>query len=81
MDDRELRRAGPSYTILTLQEMRAERGAQPLALILGMDAFAGIDRWHRAAEIATLAHIVIALRPQAGLPQGGLARGPRLRER
>jgi nicotinate-nucleotide adenylyltransferase len=45
-----------------------------------MDAFAGIDRWHRAAEIATLAHIVIALRPQAGLPQGGLA-AALLRER
>lgn len=80
VDDRELRRAGPSYTILTLQEMRAERGAQPLVLILGMDAFAGIDRWHRAAEIATLAHIVIALRPKAGLPQAGLA-ATLLRER
>jgi nicotinate-nucleotide adenylyltransferase len=80
VDDRELRRAGPSYTILTLQELRAERGTQPLVLILGMDAFAGIDLWHRAAEIATLAHIVIALRPQAGLPQGGLA-AALLRER
>ncbi len=29
VDDRELRRAGPSYTILTLEELRAERGAQP----------------------------------------------------
>ncbi|HEY6100904.1 MAG TPA: adenylyltransferase/cytidyltransferase family protein, partial [Anaeromyxobacter sp.] len=28
VDERELRRAGPSYTILTLEEMRAERGAQ-----------------------------------------------------
>ena len=80
MDDRELRRAGPSYTILTLQELRAERGAQPLVLILGMDAFAGIDCWHRAAEIASLAHIVIALRPHAGVPQGGLA-AALLRER
>jgi nicotinate-nucleotide adenylyltransferase len=73
VDDRELRRAGPSYTILTLEELRAERGAQPLVLILGMDAFAGIDCWHRAAELPTLAHIVVAQRPQAGLPQAGLA--------
>ena len=29
VDDRELRRAGPSYTILTLEELRAERGTQP----------------------------------------------------
>lgn len=73
VDDRELRRAGPSYTILTLAEMRAERGAQPLVLIMGMDAFAGIDRWHRAAELLSLAHIVIALRPRADEPRTGLA--------
>jgi nicotinate-nucleotide adenylyltransferase len=80
VDDREFRRAGPSYTILTLEEMRAERGMQPLVLILGMDAFAGIEHWHRAAEIAHLAHIVVALRPQADLPRSGLG-AALLRER
>jgi nicotinate-nucleotide adenylyltransferase len=73
VDDRELRRSGPSYTILTLEEMRRERGEQPLALILGMDAFAGIDGWHRAAELASIAHIVVARRPGAGMPRAGLA--------
>ena len=72
VDDRELRRPGPSYTILTLEEMRAERGAQPLVLILGMDAFAGIDSWHRAGELASLAHIVVAERPGSTRPQTGL---------
>ena len=80
VDDRELRRGGPSYTILTLEEMRAERGRQPIVLILGMDAFAGIDRWHRAAELAVLAHIVIARRPEARLPQDGIG-AALLRER
>jgi nicotinate-nucleotide adenylyltransferase len=73
VDDRELRRQGLSYTIHTLEELRTERAGQPLVLILGMDAFAGFDRWHRAAEIPTLAHIVIALRPKADLPHAGLA--------
>lgn len=73
VDDRELRRAGPSYAILTLAELRAERGAQPLVLIVGMDAFAGIDSWHRAAELVSLAHIVVARRPEASLPATGLA--------
>jgi nicotinate-nucleotide adenylyltransferase len=73
VDDRELRRSGPSYTILTLEEMRAERGDQPIVLIMGMDAFAGIDRWHRAGEMLALAHLVIALRPRATTPQAGLA--------
>lgn len=80
VDDRELHRRGPSYTVLTLEELRAERGEQPIVLIMGMDAFAGIDRWHRAADLLTFAHVVVALRPHASLPGGGL--GARwLRER
>ena len=75
VDDRELKRAGPSFTILTLEEMRAERGAQPIVLIMGMDAFAGIDRWHRAGDLLSLAHIVIALRPRATAPRDGFAAG------
>ncbi len=72
VDDRELRRAGPSYTVLTLEELRAERRGQPIALIMGMDAFAGLDRWHRAPELVGLAHLVVAIRPRAPLPHAGL---------
>ena len=80
VDDRELRRRGPSYTVLTLEELRGERGNQPIALIMGMDAFAGIERWHRAEDLLALAHVVVALRPHARLPDEGL--GARLlRER
>ncbi len=73
VDDRELRRAGPSYTVLTLEEMRAERGAQPIALIMGMDAFALLAGWHRAAELIGLAHMVVAVRPGSRPPRSGLA--------
>jgi nicotinate-nucleotide adenylyltransferase len=73
VDDRELRRPGPSYTVLTLEELRVERGDQPLVLIMGMDAFAGIERWHRVASLLSLAHVVVALRPRAALPRDGLA--------
>lgn len=72
VDDRELRRGGPSYTVLTLEELRAERGAQPLALIMGLDAFAGIGSWHRAGDLVGLAHIVVAVRPGATMPASGL---------
>lgn len=73
VDDRELRRSGPSYTILTLEEMRAEVGVQPIVLIMGMDAYAGIGRWHRAQDLLSLTHLVIALRPRATMPQDGFA--------
>jgi nicotinate-nucleotide adenylyltransferase len=72
VDERELRRTGPSYSVVTLEELRAERGVQPLVLIMGMDAFAGLDRWHRAGELIGLAHLAIALRPRAALPATGL---------
>jgi nicotinate-nucleotide adenylyltransferase len=73
VDDRELRRSGPSYTVLTLEELRAERAGQPIALIMGMDAFAGLDRWHRAQELIGLAHLVVAVRPGSRPPRNGLA--------
>ncbi len=73
VDDRELRRRGPSYTVLTLEELRAERGGQSLVLIMGMDAYAGIERWHRAGDLLSLAHVVVALRPRASLPREGFA--------
>jgi nicotinate-nucleotide adenylyltransferase len=72
VDERELSRAGPSYTVLTLEELRAERKEQPIVLILGMDAFAGLGRWHRAGELIDLAHLVVALRPRVALPVAGL---------
>lgn len=65
VDARELRRSGPSYSIDTLTELRAERGIDaPLAMILGDDAFAGLAGWARWTELFDLAHIVVASRPQ-----------------
>jgi nicotinate-nucleotide adenylyltransferase len=64
IDDREVRRSGPGYTIDTLTEVRRELGAtRPLCLLLGADAFLELATWHRWHELFTLAHIVIAHRP------------------
>ena len=41
-DDRELERAGVSYTIDTLKSFRAEFAGRSLCLLLGMDAFLGL---------------------------------------
>jgi len=68
LDRRELERPGPSYTVDTLEALRAELGGTvPLALLLGADAFAGLDRWHRGERILELAHIVVGQRPGADL--------------
>ncbi len=63
VDDREIRRSGPSYTVPTLESFRAELGLRPLCLIIGMDAFRGIESWHRARELPQLTHLVVIQRP------------------
>ena len=54
LDEREVRRSGVSYTVDTLEELRAEHPARPLCLVLGMDAFLGLTAWRRWSDILTL---------------------------
>lgn len=71
VDDREMRRAGASFTIDTLEELRAELPGRPLCLVLGMDAFLGFTRWRRWQDILALAHLVVAHRPGWERPMEG----------
>ena len=71
LDERELRRSGPSYTVDTLLEMRAEWPDRPLCLVVGMDAYLGLPGWHRWQEIVTLAHLVVPHRPGWQAPASG----------
>ena len=71
VDDRELRRAGPSFTVDTLAEVRAQIGpARPLVWLLGRDAIARIDRWHRYAELLDHAHFLVLDRPGSTVEEG-----------
>jgi nicotinate-nucleotide adenylyltransferase len=64
VDDREIERPGPGYTVDTLTELRAELGeARPLALLMGADAFLDLATWRRWTALFELAHIVVAYRP------------------
>jgi nicotinate-nucleotide adenylyltransferase len=67
LDDREIKRDGPSYMIDTLESLRSELTTEPLCLILGMDAFMGLSSWHRWQELLTLAHLVVMHRPGKSL--------------
>lgn len=70
VDDREYRRNGPSYTVLTLESLRAEFGTQPLCLIMGLDAFEGIESWHQWQRLPELAHFIVMTRPGWDVPAG-----------
>ena len=64
VDDRELRRAGPGYTVDTLAELRRELGpTSSLCLLVGADAFLDFATWSRWHELFDLAHVVVAHRP------------------
>lgn len=71
-DLRELRRHAiddtrRSYSVDTLRELRAERGADaPIALLVGADSFIGLPTWKCWRELFDLAHFVVASR--AGSP-------------
>jgi nicotinate-nucleotide adenylyltransferase len=62
VDERELRRDGPSYTIDTLAELRAQYPGAKLFLLIGADQAAAFHTWRRAGEIAAIATVSIALR-------------------
>jgi len=63
LDDRELSRPGPSFTIDTLREITTERPGDRLFLILGADAVREFPRWREADEVAKLAAVVVIPRP------------------
>lgn len=70
VDDREFRREGPSYSVETLESLRAELGDQAqLLLLLGWDAFCGLPSWHRWRELLRLCHILVLQRPDADLEE------------
>lgn len=63
VDDRELRRHGPSYTVDTLKSLRDELGEESIGLVIGMDAFLFLHTWHRWEQLIDLAHFIVMQRP------------------
>lgn len=60
VDARELQRAGPSFTIDTLEVLQTENPGAQLYLIIGKDQFAALKSWHRWPDLLEIAIICIA---------------------
>ena len=71
VDDREIRREGLSYSVDTMRTLRADFPDHSLCLIVGMDAFLGLPKWHQWRELLELAHLVVAHRPGWRAPSMG----------
>jgi len=63
IDERELRRKGPSYMTDTLQALRNDEGDVPLVLVIGQDSANTLANWYKWQRIFPLAHLVIMSRP------------------
>ncbi|HCB34253.1 MAG TPA: hypothetical protein DEP69_03570 [Acidimicrobiaceae bacterium] len=85
----EIERGGPSYTIDTVLELRAAQAravpartvparAVParIVLIVGADAAAGIDTWHRARELRELVTLAVVARAGTAGPGTSYPAGP-----
>ncbi len=69
IDDREIRRGGPSYMIDTLKSLHAELPDETFCLLLGSDAYAGFLQWREPGGILQLANLAILMRPGDEYPQ------------
>jgi len=68
VDDREINREGPSYTVDTLSQLREELGeGASIILIMGTDAFERLDSWRDWQRLGDLAHIVVLERPEQSM--------------
>lgn len=62
VDDRETRRAGPSYTIDTLRALQAEQPLAQFFLLIGQDQARVLHTWRAWEEVLRLATVVVAAR-------------------
>lgn len=74
----DIERGGPTYTIDTLRDLKAQRPDSDLFFITGADAIAQILSWRDHDELWDLAHFVAVSRPghvlnTAGLPSDNVS--------
>jgi len=69
----DIDRGGPTYTVDTLRDLAAERGADSeFYFITGADALGAILSWRDADDLVGLAHFVGCTRPGHALADPGL---------
>jgi nicotinate-nucleotide adenylyltransferase len=72
--DLELRREGPSYSLLTVREILAANPGVGVLFLVGADAFQEIPAWHRWEELLAACDFLLLPRPgtppEASFPAG-----------
>jgi nicotinate-nucleotide adenylyltransferase len=64
VDEREIKRSGPSYMVDTIKSLRKDFPNEKLCLIVGMDAFVHLDTWKDWRKLTDMVSLVITQRPR-----------------
>jgi nicotinate-nucleotide adenylyltransferase len=73
--DCELRREGPSFTVDTVDQLRADHPDAELVVIVGSDTFPEMPTWKDPERLFSLCSVAVARRP-GGPPNPSLETGP-----
>ena len=65
----ETRRAGNSYAIDTVEELKKIYPDTNFTLVLGSDAATKLDKWHRSDELLKLVKVLVIKRPNAAVSE------------
>ncbi len=66
--DLELRRAGPSYSVDTLEALRSQRPRDSFWFLIGSDALRDLELWQRPDELLELTSLGVVCRPGSEAP-------------
>ena len=77
--DQEIVRGGKSYSLLTLQELKAQYPEAELSIIIGSDTLADLPNWYHPEEVLKLASVLCV--PRVGIDRHDAATAQMLRER
>jgi nicotinate-nucleotide adenylyltransferase len=66
--DIEIKRSGSTYAIDTVEEL--EKSGDELYWIIGSDAYAKVDQWHRSEDLKEKVSFIVIDRPGAELEHG-----------
>ena len=69
VDDCELKRPPPSYSIDTVLQIREREPKSELFWLIGADNVTGLDKWHRFEELKKLVQFVVLDRAWSGEKQ------------
>jgi len=67
LDDREIKRNAPSYTIDSLRELREQVKDESLVIVMGSDSLRGLKSWKEAESFSKLTNLIFINRPGVAL--------------